>query len=626
MKMETFDLSHSDRIFRLLFLYELAILSGTSKGKKEKSFAMAFDLPAGGTEAFPQVLSLGQAGARVDPDIDDANVAEDETLVDALSEDEEAGEQLMGGGDHSSLIRRTTRRTTGRKTGALPDDRITYAPRLPWRVRLGYSVGEVGIVVPNQVINFFKNVFLLDVARLPPDIVGIVLLVSTLWDACTDILFGMLSDSTKSSIGRRRPYILLGSIVYAAFFYAFWQSPNFDNLQYREVYYFFSYFFYKTCSTLLTIPYYALVSELTSSYSERTFLTSLRSVISSLFALAIVPVWTQIANAFPLEDQPDVPDLQLGYAIASTMCIPIIVIPSLIVFATVKEPILPPTPRQRPPFRKLIASVFANKPFLYTLGVFLSANLASQFVINNVALYVKYVIKRNNLLSVLILALQAFTILSIIVWTWVASRLSKHHTFMISIGFFVVPLGLSWLYTEDTHIGLVFLGFGCGGIGVGGLTLLPWTMMADCVDVDELATGIRREGLYFSLFVLFQKCALAGALAGANYALEGAGYKSPPISDPFYQNDTVLQALKIMIGPVPCGLALISLVPAFFYPLTREKHQQLTTQLNEQRRFRAATKRSTLATARQPPEASRSVPDLQIRNDEFSPQNRRRID
>ena len=144
--------------------------------------------------------------------------------------------------------------------------------------------------------------------------------------------------------------------------------------------------------------------------------------------------------------------------------------------------------------------------------------------------------------------------------------------------------------------------------------LLPWSMMGDCVDVDELTTGIRREGLYFGLFVLFQKAALAGALAGANYALDGAGYiNHPPGSeDPYYQPPEVQLALRIMIGPVSCGLAALSLLPAFFYPLTKEKHAVLTEQLKEQRRFRAATKRSTLTlrNSRAAGIASPSKPDV----------------
>jgi GPH family glycoside/pentoside/hexuronide:cation symporter len=42
--------------------------------------------------------------------------------------------------------------------------------------------------------------------------------------------------------------------------------------------------------------------------------------------------------------------------------------------------------------------------------------------------------------------------------------------------------------------------------------LLPWSMMPDAVDYDELITGQRREGELYSIFLLLQKIGLGTAL------------------------------------------------------------------------------------------------------------------
>lgn len=498
---------------------------------------------------------------------------------------------------------------------------------------MSYAIGEVAVVVPAGIVNYFKNVFLLDVALLPAWVVGIVLLISTLWDAATDIMLGIISDRTVSVWGRRRAYIILGSILYAAFFYAFWQSPLplTGDLLLREVYYFTTYFLYKTCATIMTIPYYALTAELTSSYQERTNLTSIRAILSLLCTLALIPLWGYLTSAIPMPNDPAQPDLQLGYSLSALLAFPVIIIPAFIAGTYVKEPPLPPPVPERASklgqrstntCRHQTMSVLSNWSFLATLAIFLSANLASQFCVNNLALYVKYVLLKASALPIMILVLQGSTILSVFLWTAVTMRLNKQHTFLLSLIFFIGALGSSWVIGPNTHLALVYLTFAVGGCGVGGLMLLPWTMMADCIDVDELKTGIRREGLYFSLFVLLQKVALAGALAGANYALDFAGYQNPLPGSPDYQPPAVIRTLKIMIGPVPCALAALSILPALFFPMTKKKHAALTRKLNAQRRFRAETRKTTLrhsSITHLQPHLPDSPPDLALSSPEKHP-------
>ncbi|MDP2436096.1 MAG: MFS transporter [archaeon] len=580
------------------------------------------------TTTAPDYRHFRDEGEAIEADVDDANIAEDEdVLLDTLEEDPLERDFANSLPAEERLTNRFTQRATGAGEGGGETGRgegkdvVEYNTNLPWRIRLGYSLGEMGIVSANQLLSFFKNVFLLDVALLPASVVAIVLLLSTLWDAFTDILFGALSDKTVSVFGRRRPYLLLGAVAYAGFFYAFFQSPIVptsaeDRLISREAYYFMCYFLFKTAGTVYSIPYYSLVAELTSSYNERTKLTSLRTVFSSVTNLAMLPLWSWIVSSFPSEEDPSQPNLQLGYSVAAALIIPLTVLPSIVTFTQIKEPSIPPPPKKPRPWRTMVAPVFRNRTFLFTLAIFLSANLASQFVINNLVLFVKYILQADKSLSIMMILLQGFTILSLAIWTPLASRLGKSWTFMISAVFFVVPLSLTWLFDENTNIAWVYIAFSISGIGVGGLMLLPWSMMGDCVDVDELTTGIRREGLYFGLFVLFQKIALAGALAGANYALDGAGYiNHPPGSDdPYFQPSEVVLALRVMVGPVSTGLAVLSFIPAFFYPLNRHQHAKLNEQLKEQRRFRAATKRSTTLTARNTHQPSGPTTDL---NDPF---------
>lgn len=125
-------------------------------------------------------------------------------------------------------------------------------------------------------------------------------------------------------------------------------------------------------------------------------------------------------------------------------------------------------------------------------------------------------------------------------------------------------------------------------------------MFPDVIERDELATGLRREGIYYSFFVFFQKLALAGALAVSNFVLSGAGYLSPEVagcSTPL-QSDTVRLAMGIMIGPVPAAVLSLSLVALWFYPITKEAHLHTLKELDEERKRRALVTTDSEATHR----------------------------
>jgi GPH family glycoside/pentoside/hexuronide:cation symporter len=120
------------------------------------------------------------------------------------------------------------------------------------------------------------------------------------------------------------------------------------------------------------------------------------------------------------------------------------------------------------------------------------------------------------------------------------------------------------------------------GIGVSVAYLIPWSMLPDAVDLDELQTGQRREGIFYSLMVFLQKMGLALGLFLVGQSLEWAGFiESAPGEPPPEQPASALLAIRIAIGPLPMLSLIGGLVLAYFYPLSREVHQQICLQLAE---------------------------------------------
>ena len=109
-------------------------------------------------------------------------------------------------------------------------------------------------------------------------------------------------------------------------------------------------------------------------------------------------------------------------------------------------------------------------------------------------------------------------------------------------------------------------------------------MLPDVIELDELETGQRREGLFYSFMAFLQKICLGIALALVLYGLERAGYVSPTaeVLVPT-QSPAALQAIRWAIGPLPTISLICGVILAYFYPITRERHHQILLQLAERR-------------------------------------------
>jgi GPH family glycoside/pentoside/hexuronide:cation symporter len=106
-------------------------------------------------------------------------------------------------------------------------------------------------------------------------------------------------------------------------------------------------------------------------------------------------------------------------------------------------------------------------------------------------------------------------------------------------------------------------------------------MMPDVIELDELHTGQRREGVFYGFMVFLQKLGLALGLFLVGLALEFQGFNEQASIG--QQPDSALTAIRVMIGPVPAAILICGIVLTAFYPITRQKHQETLAALKERR-------------------------------------------
>lgn len=447
--------------------------------------------------------------------------------------------------------------------------------RLSRTTKLAYGAGDLGAAIATAINGFFLLNFLINIAGLRPGTAGTIFLIAKLWDAVNDPIIGWLTDHTVSRFGRRRPWLLFAAIPFGLAFFLQWIVPPLSEAG-LFWYYLIVAILLDTAFTAVNVPYAAMTAELTQDYDERTRLSSVRMSFSIIGGVLAAFFHGIIVSQFPH-------DPKLGYAISAAIWAFAIAGPCFITFFGTKEPDVAISSRpgtKSPGFVEGFRIAFNNKPFMLVTVIYLLSWLAIQFAQNNLQLYTKDWIKMDmGLFSFLLLAIQFSSFIWVVIWTKVSERIGKQNVYYMGAGFFVLAL-MGLFFLQPGQVVLTFVLAAVAGIGISVGYLVPWSMVPDVVELDELETGQRREGIFYGIFVFLQKLGLALGLFISGWALELTGYinATPEIPEPT-QPASALLAMRVLIGPVSAGILLLSLLAVRAYPITREKHAEIRAEL-----------------------------------------------
>jgi GPH family glycoside/pentoside/hexuronide:cation symporter len=331
--------------------------------------------------------------------------------------------------------------------------------------------------------------------------------------------------------------------------------------------------------TAVNVPYGALTPELTKDYDERTSLNTYRFGFSILGGVVAASLHNVIADAFPT--------VREGYAVSAAIWAVFLIVPNFITFAYTRENDFQQEEEKGPGFFEGLKVAFSNRAFILVTLIYLLSWLAIQFVQGNLFLYVDGWINGAEYFPLMILAVQVSAFVFLLIWSRISTRIGKQRVYYYGMGFWVlVSIALFFVQPGQIVILLVLAVLAAVGVSVG--YLVPWSMLPDVVEYDELETGQRREGIFYGFFYFLQKLGLSLGLAASNLVLEATGYIKPAVEGgPLPpQPDAVYFALRAFVSLVPAAILLISFLAVRAYPITREKHTEM---LNELAKRRAAS-------------------------------------
>jgi GPH family glycoside/pentoside/hexuronide:cation symporter len=469
--------------------------------------------------------------------------------------------------------------------------------KLTFSEKMAYGAGDLGTAITTNLLSFFLLFFFTNVAGLDPALAGLVLLIGKIFDAINDPIIGVLSDRTKSKMGRRLPWMIYAAIPFGLSFFAQWLVPSTDKMV-LFWYYAIVGIVFNTFFTAVNLPYTALTPEITQDYNERTSLNTFRftfSIGGSILSLFIA----QLIFAFFKDPARQAGSCNAGgmqYIVLGAVCA---IISSISIYWCVwgikKRAIASDRHRlhneslgantEELSFFEQLKIVFSNRPFLFVIGIYFCSWLSLQITASIIPYFVVNWMKlQENDFILVTIAVQGTALLMLSVWSAVSKKFGKKAAYFMGSGIWIIAqAGLFFLH-EGQVVMLYVLAI-MAGAGISTAYLIPWSMIPDVTDLDELETGQRREGIFYAFMVLLQKFGLAIGLFLLGLGLGWAKFKESVPCQPLpTQPDSALFAIRIAIGPLPTIALIIGLVLAYFYPITREVHTEILMRLAEKRR------------------------------------------
>jgi Na+/melibiose symporter-like transporter len=381
--------------------------------------------------------------------------------------------------------------------------------KLSTKVKLGYGVGSLSYGIPFQLVSALFVFFSTEVLGLSGVLTGVLVFVSTIWDAVTDPIMGYISDHTNKKIllGRRLFYVLIGAIGLALCSLLLWQVDASLPYLTKAAILGVLLILLKTFSTVYTTPYMALGAELSSDYNERTAVQSFRTAF--FFLGFMFPTIVGMAVFFRPTPQFENGQLNPQAYASLSICTAVItlVCAAICIALTYRHQAAYSAPKVK---RNPINGIFKETAEALKCNDFRNVSLSLLFInmamgiVGSVGMHVfTYTFSFNNRqIAIVFGALFVMALIAQPFWLFIANKFEKKTALkaciIINIGvtllFALAVIANSWI--SDHYLVVLPLSM-LMGLSMGGSIALPYSMITDTIDKDAYYSGTRKEGVFY---------------------------------------------------------------------------------------------------------------------------------
>ena len=430
-----------------------------------------------------------------------------------------------------------------------------------------FGMGSFSQWFINAAFNVWVFAFYFVAVGLPINYILAAFVIWTIWNALNDPLLGYISDRTRTRWGRRKPFIILGTIPILIIEIILWIPPT-DSHFITFIYLLIMLMCFDTFYTMVTF-FDALFPELYVSVEERAEVNTIKQILATIGLLMAFLIPGMFIGDLTRKE---------GYLINGIVTSVII---GISLFIAIKW-----GAKEREEFKldhkqefgyvEGLKKAFKNRGFvLYTIMFFLYEYVL--LVLATVTpLYALHVLGITDtlLISLLLGVMFIVAVLTVVIWMKLDIKWGSRKAYAVAIILYFIATIPNLFITSYTLalIMVIFMGF-----GFGGMLYFIYLIVADPIDDDELKTGVRREGTFFGITNFFMRLAMIMSIVTVSLVFTSTGwetYTPNPGADIIFG----IRALMVIFPGIALGITLICL---YFYPYTKERVAEMKSQLAE---------------------------------------------
>ncbi len=439
------------------------------------------------------------------------------------------------------------------------------------KLAISYALGEVGCQMSWYMINNYLTIFYTDIVGLTAAAISAIMLIARIWDAVNDPMMGNIADNTNTRWGRFRPYLMFAPPVLAVFnILTFTVFPVQGALKVALclIFYIGTGMAYTACS----IAYQALQNVVAIDSQVRMTLATARGIGSSVIGIFMSAFAMPMILFFGKSDVATAKGYFWTTVVLSIAIIPVFWLCALGCKETYTEK-LHTESKEKMGFFKSLKELVRNDQLLMVVLATIGGTICVTGRMGLLVYYVIYVAGSYQAVAYIFTVMTVAQLIGTVFVPWGTKTFGKRNYMIILNVIMIIGFVLMYINPTSNVAYLMGVSFICGLCN--SASSICYGMVGDSIEYGDWKLGTRQEGVAASMLSFGVKISTAICGSAGVLLLSAAGYVAGA-----EQTEAAKAGINLVVNIIPAAIAVLSIIPLFFYKLTPKRVAEIREDLD----------------------------------------------